>query len=112
MSLGASGTWVRAPDFVSGARTHKVPGFSQVASGLPQGWPPTVGAIIREYGTGLGSETCRRAMFEESSGRTRTVLMGYAGVPACVQGELVWGDKRGTGGLSMTAHGTPGGACD
>ena len=81
MSLGASGTWVRAPDFVSGARTHKVPGFSQVASGLPQGWPPTVSAITREYGTGLGSETCRRAMFEESSGRTRTVLMGYAGGP-------------------------------
>ena len=52
MSLGASGTWARAPDFVSGARAHKVPGFSQVASGLPQGWSPTVGVITREYGAG------------------------------------------------------------
>ncbi len=83
-----------------------------------------------------GSGTCRRATFEESSERTRTVLMGYAEgltarsaprymcravrwgapsgadgqmlmrpvrvrAPACVQGEPVWGDKRGTGSLSM-----------
>ena len=52
MSLGASGTWARAPDTKSGARAHKVPGFSQVASGLPQGWSPTVGVITREYGAG------------------------------------------------------------
>lgn len=35
-----------------GMRAHKVPGFSQVACGVPQGWLLTVGAIAREYGAG------------------------------------------------------------
>ena len=79
MSLGASGTWARAPDKTSGARAHKVTGFSQVASGLPQGWPPRVDVITREYGTGQsGPGDADENRFEESSGRTRTVLMGYA----------------------------------
>ena len=104
MSLGASGTWARAPDKKSGARTYKVTGFSQVASGLPQGWPPRVDVTTREYGTGQsGPGDADENRCEESSGRTCTVLMGYAvgptagsapGVSALAVRHPVRGDDR------------------
>ena len=89
----------------------KIPGFSQLPLPLSQGWPPTVGVITREYGTGhTGSGHADERHFEELTGTTCTVLMGYAEGPTarsaprriCIWSDSweLWGELRVAGASS------------
>ena len=86
-----------------------IPALSQDAPVLCTDSIPTVGVMTREYGTGhSGPGDADENRCEESSGRTCTVLMGYAeGSTARSTPRRIcalatgWGDR---GGLRVIGH--------
>ena len=105
-----------------------IPALSHDAPVLCTDSIPTVGVMTREYGTGQsGPGDADENRCEESSGRTCTVLMGYA-VGHPVRGDdrmqvrvvrvcvalggrtwVSWRGERGVSVLLLVANGTVGG---